>query len=460
MKKFTLIIALCVVMNWVYAGENSPFQKKILDMKARTDLVLQHTDLSKNPFSLNLWTTANPGFLKSAEMVKLDSLVTSEYDKDLGEWENEYKTAYTYDAQMRNTVWTDHEWDSDTKSWEIWDKTENSFAADGKISSMISSSYDETSQKMGKDSKMEFFFSSDGKLDSTHIYSYESETVWELEGKQIYHYDGAGRLTEIEMWVLEDDDDGNPTGALMLGTVSKYEYNGAGQITKASNHYKIDGQEMLFSQTEYSYNAAGKLLSEINWSMSFTTFVLEKNNMTEYDYNPAGDVSYDIYFDWDAASDTWKEIDKYEYHYGSKDFSEIVYPTSVGVIFGLGNPSYPVMSKILLSDKSYEKVGEDWIEYDKTVYYYSGGSSVNVEDLGETEFSFFPNPVANDVTIRWNGNQNSLNLQIFQVSGVKVLEQNAFSDEKISVSHLVKGMYLLKLSDGQRPVYMGKMLKN
>jgi hypothetical protein len=46
------------------------------------------------------------------------------------------------------------------------------------------------------------------------------------------------------------------------------------------------------------------------------------------------------------------------------------------------------------------------------------------------------------------------------MTGAKVMEKQVVSGEKVSVSHLIKGIYLVKLLNGQKTVYTGKMVIN
>jgi len=65
--------------------------------------------------------------------------------------------------------------------------------------------------------------------------------------------------------------------------------------------------------------------------------------------------------------------------------------------------------------------------------------------MESVSMNIFPNPTSDLVHIDLGNNQNSFNLQLFDISGRKMLEINDFhSKEAVSVSNLPKGIYFLR----------------
>lgn len=67
------------------------------------------------------------------------------------------------------------------------------------------------------------------------------------------------------------------------------------------------------------------------------------------------------------------------------------------------------------------------------------------------QFSIFPNPVSGQITIS-AANFNLTSIQIFNVAGVVVCSESVntkVSDYKLDISSLLKGLYLVRISDGE-----------
>ncbi len=461
MKKFTLILALVTFAVPGFAQMNSAWQNKILKQKAKNELALKQIAMLSNLPGISTNSTADPfAQLKSAAKQKLDSVVSWEYDESSKKWKYDDKQIYEYDNQMRTLRWLGNEWKDDTKTWKTEDKTEFTYGAGGELSSMISHELDDVSGLLVPDTKTELFYKPDGKVDSLLSYSDEPKGTWSLEMKQYYHYDASGRMIRWELWMIQDDEDEPNFGAWIKGGIFKFEYDSSGRIAKQESFYEIEGDEILFARTVHVYNTSGQLESSEAWSLNFLTFLLERNERTTYQYNAEGDVSVEIDSKWDATEQKWVDEDKYENTYGSLSSSDVIYPTFDVLFLTIGDPSMSMPNKAIASDKTFEMTDEGWVQTDKSTYYYSAASSTLIDELESPSLSFYPNPASENITLKWKARYTQLNLQVFQINGAKVLEQKVLSGEKVSVSHLVKGMYLLKLLDGQENVYTGKLMKN
>lgn len=460
MKKFTLIVALLVFALLGKAEINTNLQKKVLKIKAKTDQILQkNAFLAKKSEVFKSSTHKFPVYLNVSETQKLDSMVSWSYDEESSIWKYYWKDIYKYDAQMRCTSWLDNVWNEESGTWEIWGKIEVIYDAGGKINHLLWYSSDEPTGDLFVDTKIEFFINQDEKQDSTVTYMAETDGSFTAISIQKYQYNGSGRLIQSEMWMMEEDEGGLPTGIIVKSMITKYEYNASGQITLVSNSYYIEGEEIPYSQTEYNYNSSGKLISSIYSGLNFFTFELEVSDKTEYSYNADGDIDVEIYSEWNSSNETWVELYKYENTYSNDSFSDIAFPSFFNLMYGVGDPEFMQFSKVIISDKSFDMIDGNWVQTEKANYYYSGGTT-NINVLENLSVSFYPNPTSENITIKWNGSHKNLNIQIFQINGAKVLEQNAVPGEKISVTHLVKGMYLVKLLNGQKTLYAGKLIKN
>ncbi len=81
----------------------------------------------------------------------------------------------------------------------------------------------------------------------------------------------------------------------------------------------------------------------------------------------------------------------------------------------------------------------------------SGSSGLNAYSVNELPFSVYPNPAKDKITIKAGDvNLNNVKIELFDVTGKKVLEQNfnslvAGSEQDILVADLTKGIYILNM---------------
>ncbi len=95
----------------------------------------------------------------------------------------------------------------------------------------------------------------------------------------------------------------------------------------------------------------------------------------------------------------------------------------------------------------------------KYISYVVGDNCINVgiENIFESPLSLFPNPVENELTIR--GISESATIFIYDLNGQQLLEKTAISEtEKMDVSHMNKGFYLIKVID-EKTIRTSKMIK-
>jgi hypothetical protein len=454
MKRFTLIIALSVISLLAFSQNKTLLQQKVLKIKATTDQVVKQT----NYLSRFYQVAENPGLntalvLKNGATQKLDSIVSWASINGGQTWVYEWMDRYDYDSQMRGIVWYQKEWDAGAEAWKTFEKIEVEYGSSGKISSLLTYSLDDQTGQLVVDSKMEVYFSPEEKLDSIYAYEPQPGDTWMLFSKNYYYYNNSGLLSQWDVWILDE-------GVMAKSLIIKYEYNNSNQILTESSFFIIEGEEFLFSKTEHTYNGVSGYLeySEVS-QVNLLTFVLEKDNRSDYEYNTTGDVSVEIFSLWNSQGEAWVADEKYENFYGELNFSDVVFPLYIDFISGIGVPSN-IPNKAIIQDKTFDMVDGNWVQVDQAFYYYSAGSSTSIYELENLSVGFYPNPAFEDIILKWGENYQNLNLQVFQMTGAKVMEKQVVSGEKVSVSHLIKGIYLVKLLNGQKTVYTGKMVIN
>ncbi len=86
----------------------------------------------------------------------------------------------------------------------------------------------------------------------------------------------------------------------------------------------------------------------------------------------------------------------------------------------------------------------------------------NVTSIKESEsisdISVFPNPASDFLTVEFNDNNGLFSLEIFDITGKKVLNQNLVSNAKIPVYNFRRGLYFIKISDKEKIVHADKLI--
>jgi len=444
MKNFTLLITSLLIALTVTGQKAENLQLKIERLQEKFATISEHAKLFQNHPAEAISVS---GLKSAAATEKLDSTVTRLLDLDSEIWNNDWKEEFIYDAQMRSTLWKDFEWNYDDDNWEQYGATELGYNAQGYISSMTFSYLDENSGNMVSEDKIEATYNANGRLNTVNNYIYE-EGSWMLSATQEYNYNASGRLIQVDMTSVDEEDEG-----LMKYT---FTYNASGKLESQSMYFVDEEEDMLFYQTIHSYDGSGRRIESEDWGISFISFQLEKQSRTVYQYNGNGDVSVEIYSEWDGSA--WVDTDKDEYIYSNTNFSGIAFPSYIEMYF-MGDDFYQSFNKVITEIHTSSMIDGNWELTETTTYYYSSGTSSNTGELEESTVSVFPNPAIDNITFRWTENHEQMQLEVYLLNGAKVMEHPAFSGKAIPVSHLERGVYFYKLLNEQKVIFSGKLVK-
>ncbi len=446
MKKFTFIISLLLV-SLMATTQNSNLPLKIQKVQQKFDRYKTQAENFKRP-------VLNRTLLKNAEVIqKLDSTVSQLKNGEI--WQNDWKDEFMYNTEMKNSAVVEKEWNVETQSWSTDSRTEMEYNSAGNVNSMMMYYKEDENSELLPHEKLIAIYDTQGRLDTVTVYSSDTGSTWKLDGQQVYHFNSSGQLIQMDFWSFEDNGDGMVFSNNMKMV---YTYTSSGQIETSSTYYMMEGDELLYSKTVYAYNNEDKLISTEESSISFATFELEKSWRTSYEYNATGDVSAEIDASWDEGAQTWIDSDKYEYSYNNTNASEVVFPSFNLLFYGIFQDPTSSFTKLVTGENSYEMQDGNWVNSDKTLFYYSEGNSTKVIDFKDLNVSVFPNPATESVKISWKGNEQLL-LEIYQITGSKVLQQNIFSGKEVSISQLQSGIYIYKLINGNDILHSGKLIK-
>jgi hypothetical protein len=434
------------------AQNNTTINNKLQKIHQKNLKIIQKTEKISNLLKTNFADIELLAMKSAAAKQKLDSTVSRVLNADTQTWQYNSKDEFIYDSNLKNTSWLSKEWNQATKNWDILTKTDLLYDNHNRVNSMIIWERDSLNNDIIPNSKTVVYYNSEGLQDSILSFHTEDAGVnWLLDVKQINYFNASKKVTRVDVWALDEEQ-----GELILSMNVIYTYTATGGIKTSTTNYVMENEEITWSKSVYNYDGSGILTSIEDWQLNFMTFSLEKTSRNSYQYNAAGDVSVDTYSSWNGVS--WVDEEKDESTYNTTNFTEIVFPSFIGLL-GIGVSTELNYNKVITGTNTFEMLNGSWKNTGKLVFYYSGGTSTGIEENGTNMFSVYPNPASDLVSFRWKGNYENLNLQMYQITGVKALEQMTFPGEIISISRLENGIYFFKLLNGNQIVNAGKLIK-
>jgi hypothetical protein len=451
MKKFTLIFAVVSIAFLASAQDNQGLQERFERAKAISSRHSMLTSHMINSTSSSAKSIQNNVLLKSINAIqKLDSVVYKELSQETENWENSSKDEYQYDAQLNNTVQSELEWKN--KSWHEVARTDLVFTDNNLISYMDMYYEDVITGQLVLENRMVAFHNAEGKLDSVHHKVAVTEDSLALEIRQIYHYNTSGLLVQMDMIIIDDSDEEDS----LLKMTYVYTYGDDDRLEKFTIMY-IEGElQIVSSETKYIYDGSGKRIASELSNLNWMTFTLEPEYRSDYEYNTAGNVSVETYSMWNNVTETWIEEEKDEYTYNNISFSEVIFPSYM-LFWGLFEETNIFMNAITEIHTFY-KQAENWVETERTTFYYSEATPSNANQIARPMVSVYPNPASDEITFTWQG-YNQLILEIYSITGAKLIGRQISSGMQVPVYQLNDGVYLYKLLNNKQTLHSGKLIK-
>lgn len=114
---------------------------------------------------------------------------------------------------------------------------------------------------------------------------------------------------------------------------------------------------------------------------------------------------------------------------------------------------------------SYDPAGPDGFEKDVWIVKVDSNgnylpTSIKEQQISKSYYSFYPNPLKNELHFRQINTLRNYQFELFDVSGRKVAEEQLInSDETINTSHLKTGTYIYHLMDQNGNYATGKLIR-
>ncbi len=387
---------------------------------------------------------------------RLDSIIEYNQDSNSGNWDQiKYKDTYVYDKNNNEIEWVYSVWDQDKRVWSNQRKVETQYNKAGLQSENI-------------------------------VYLKGTTKLWNSFYKESFEYDEEGTLVKLNfyVWSYESNtwQDAEKTG---------YSYNADGNILKDSTYYfKTSSKEWVLDyKRDYTY-LRDSLLHHIytsvfdpqtaSWEETEDEWYLYDNivwrlwTITRFKWNKEagkwerreiGAVHRDsnewvngntwvswIFTETDTTIQAKKEMYAHDF---SVDAGQLSLPYMIGV-YDASFFHHKVVSKQLLQ---LDSVGGDYSQYRNVKYYYSKPKGPSyLTDNVTNNLILYPNPAREHIYIRYPFNDGAGVINIYNVSGQKVLSTRFFSNKSISVDGLAPGVYFYNIYTNGT-VATGKLFK-
>ncbi|MFC0877609.1 T9SS type A sorting domain-containing protein [Saccharicrinis sp. FJH2] len=263
---------------------------------------------------------------------------------------------------------------------------------------------------------------------------------WEYQGKNIYTLDVDGRITED---IVKDRDMNGDAVITSLDWMKiSFEYDENGNKIKESNYYWKSSINDWYesSKTEYEYEGNLMVSTKHFQRNGDSEFIINWYDEFLYDSN-GNQISYITKDVEDIEEESWDMGAKYEY-----DLSKLILDYST-----------PYLENIVFSDNfkcinkpvsmSYYNIMDlEWNLKFKSIFYYSDDVATSVPRFNNINAFYIQK--SKNIQFIWEGSNENLMLEIYNISGKIILEQKIVTNQNISLDSFSNGIYIYRLKCG------------
>jgi hypothetical protein len=441
-----------------YASRNLSRQASTLrssELKA-----LRATDQKMDSLHWELYDVANSVWVLSDrelfvydENGNMTSYVWFAYDSVAMEILPYDKEIVTYNAQGQPTEIIWQIWDYDLNQWVNWGRYVLSYDDKGKLIQETISDWDPNGSQWWVGAQFDMTYDESGKQ-LTEVWSFWDEDAGDLvlTYRDEYLYDD-GNLTTWNEYVYEEG-----AWVLLFRTTYSYDTNGnlIYELTEVSD--PESGMWFDYSSSSYTYNDKNQLISEEVWEFDWTYFTLIQTWLYDYVWDADGNLIEQVDKSWEQAvsksTNAWENAFKSEWAF-NKDYTILDLSVPYWFLQNMDDINFVNMP---LSELGYVYVDGDWaFDYRQTAYWSEFGGPSGLADRQESVVNIFPVPASETLTFSWENSFARLNLEVYDLTGKRVISRSVDNQEVLGVNQLSGGIYLYKLSHNNELIYSGKL---
>ena len=212
-------------------------------------------------------------------------------------------------------------------------------------------------------------------------------------------------------------------------------------VTKSTLEYEVDYLKTVY---QFSFDTVNN-----SW---------EKDGKKIYVYDANNNISENQIFAYE--NNVWIETSKVTFEYNN-DFAydQLVLPYKLGTFNHLAGQGNLFNHMLIKTETFFNQVTDkEWVKVGESDYYYSNGefSSIN-ETENNVSANVYPNPAKDFAYFKFNSS-DTYTLQIFDLTGKKVLSTQIKTGDKVSIKNLSSGLFFFKLTKENINI-TGKLIK-
>jgi len=459
MKKISLLISVLIISFFGISQTNSgqhknhevqfpdgkeagKIQKKANDfayclqlnkLNSSKQMTYSATETKQQLDSINseYWTFDSEDWINwhKAEYLYNETGLTIEYDhfffdEILETWDTATKIFYEYDENRNMKKSFSINWNSVDSIWEDNHYSTYGYNSKNQLSNYIYTTWNDMTEEWVDVYKIEYHYNADDLLELIYDYSGLHDSVeWKLGEKVEYTYDMDNNLTQIVASNLIDDEE----------------------------NWQAYFQQLLSYELDENVSS---IISQ-DWDKNKNDWDNYDKEEYEYDSNGNNTIAYE--FSWSEAGSTWRENFKANNTFDlSYDYNELILP---GHNFFPYNNLDEIHTNVNMFTGSTRQVfGQNgWENWSKNTYYYSEQEVSGIAYLNSNDFAVYPNPADGYIFIENKNGTVQAIVEIFSLSGKKLLNQQINGVEKVDISHMNSGIYIYKIKSNKE-VISGKLI--
>jgi hypothetical protein len=391
------------------------------------------------------------------------------WDPQMNEWVGELREELSYTGNGAVAEHLYYLWDFTINAWVPSIRSEFLYNPDGSVATYTYFLWDPAQSKWVGDFKEEFTYDAGGLLALYVFYAWDySFSQWIPYSKSDYTYDASGNLESFTYAAW------NPDSLLWINAF-RYDYLWNGGLLSEELYCEWCCNTQLWDQVvkyTYSYHNSGKPLLITCYNKPNNTWV----NMwkEEFFYNSYGHQMYHNYYEWDSYANQWLWLLKNEYlrdvqgnllhmesyfwdFYTQSWCGDIAQENTYDYAWNVSTLVFPywIMSEtvhfhnMLTSSRNWcwDFNQKTWTEITRTDLYFSADQSTGIEtaDAGNL-LKIYPNPASDYIYVDVEPSGAPILVEIYNVQGALVLQQELPQDHRIAIGHLNKGTYFCILN--------------
>ncbi len=385
----------------------------------------------------------------SGELIKKITYYQFDYNDYTSPLVANFIVEYTYDTKGKMILNTFFSSERATGQMVNYAKTEYLYDLNGNPVQNISYDLNQDTGQWEAYWKIDYSYDEFGNHCSTNIYSLNKNNNMFIE---IYKYESIYNASGKQTQYINSEWD-IATGLLKYSVKNDISYNPDLKMKQSiSSNWNDTLSKYIFSdKAEYTYDANGKTATETGFKWDKITETWHTASKSEYSYDYQGNPTVEKNYVLDGTSAQLRLLSEnnYTYDYSNSTSELILPPVAISDRFGSGytntRQGEDVVNKIIEYQRyEWDETKKEPAVFSRTKYYYSDSNSSSI--LDPENVTLYPNPVYDNLMIRYYDITSQVSFKLFDIQGREILSAIVANGEVFNVQNLSSGVYIYDIS--------------